>query len=492
MYPSTFKALCVAAIMLLSFQPGSATQAATVSASAKASENPPNILLIYVDDLGYGDLGSYGHGQIKTPHLDQLAREGVRLTNYYAPSALCSPSRAGLLTGRHPYRTGIDSWIPANSGKYLAQEEITLAELLKSAGYHNALIGKWHLNSNLGSAEEPQPQDQGFDYFYGHNAFQIPTNKNPTNLYRNRQALPAQTGYTADLYVDDAIRWLRLRKEAANKQPFFLMLSMAEPHTSIENPANWNARYRRFTQGTISPIESGLQAPPKSDLIPRGPGEYYANVSYMDYQIGRVLKTIKKLRLDQNTLILFASDNGPVTSQWINWWEVNAYGSTGGLRGRKHMIFEGGIKVPAIVKYPGHVKPGSESAELIVGTDFYTTLARFAHIDIPQDRSIDGIDVSAAFTGATLPPRNLLWALEGQDAPPFAWREANWKLVLDANHSVKALFDLTSDPLELFDLSNSETHRTIEMRRRFLEALSELKSDPLRRLAGQGPPKSKQ
>ena len=482
-----FKALCVAAILLAFCQPGLAAQASGHSRSSKASDTPPNILLIYVDDLGYGDLASYGHGQIKTPHLDQLAREGVRLTNYYAPSALCSPSRAGLLTGRHPYRTGIDSWIPANSGKYLAREEITLAELLKSAGYHSALIGKWHLNSDLGSTEEPQPLDQGFDYFYGHNAFQIPTNKNPTNLYRNRQALPAQTGYTADLYADDAIRWLRLRRDTANKQPFFLMLSMAEPHTSIENPANWNARYRRFTQGTISPIESGLAKPPKSRLIPRGPGEYYANVSYMDHQIGRVLKTIKKLRLEQNTLILFASDNGPVTSQWINWWEVNAYGSTGGLRGRKHMIFEGGIKVPAIVKYPGHVKPGSESAELIVGTDFYTTVARFAKVEIPQDRIIDGIDVSPALSGTTLPPRNLLWALEGQDAPPFAWREANWKLVLDANHSVKALFDLTSDPLELFNLSNSETHRTTEMRRRFLKALNDLKGDPLRHLAGQGP-----
>ena len=168
----------------------------------------PNILLIYVDDLGYGDLASFGHPVIKTPNLDALAAKGLRLTNYYAPSALCSPSRAGLLTGRHPYRTGIETWIPEDSGIYLHTEEVTLAEVLASVGYQTALIGKWHLNSDLGSAAEPQPGDQGFDYFYGHNAFQIPTNRNPTNLFRNGAALEMQEGYTAQLYADEAIAWL--------------------------------------------------------------------------------------------------------------------------------------------------------------------------------------------------------------------------------------------------------------------------------------------
>lgn len=173
-----------------------------------AAQSRPNMLLIYVDDLGYGDLGSFGHPVIQTPNLDRLAREGMTLTNYYAPSALCSPSRAGLLTGRIPYRTGIKSWIPEGSDIYLHAEEITLAEVLKSAGYATAIIGKWHLNSDLGSKDEPQPTDQGFDYFYGHNAFQIPTNHNPVNIYRNGELLEAQEaqeGYTADLYADEAI-----------------------------------------------------------------------------------------------------------------------------------------------------------------------------------------------------------------------------------------------------------------------------------------------
>lgn len=165
----------------------------------------PNILLTYVDDLGYGDLASYGHPVIKTPNLDALAADGLKLTNYYAPSALCSPSRAGLLTGRNPYRTGIKSWIPEGSEIFLRSDEVTLAEVLKAAGYATAHIGKWHLNSDLGSDNEPQPTDQGFDYFYGHNAFQIPTNRNPTNLYRNGVALEVQEGYTAELYANEAI-----------------------------------------------------------------------------------------------------------------------------------------------------------------------------------------------------------------------------------------------------------------------------------------------
>ena len=255
----------------------------------------PNILLIYVDDLGYGDLGSYGHPVLKTPNIDALANDGLRLTNYYAPSALCSPSRAGLLTGRYPYRTGIKSWIPEGSDIYLHAGEITLAEILKSVGYATAHIGKWHLNSDLGSKTEPQPTDQGFDYFYGHNAFQIPTNRNPTNVFRNGVSLGMQNGYTADLYADESIAWLRDRDQ---EKPFFLYLSMAEPHTTFENPPEYNQMYADYTVGPIVPIESGSSAPPKEKLVPRGPGEYYANIAYMDAQLGRVLQALTDMDVD--------------------------------------------------------------------------------------------------------------------------------------------------------------------------------------------------
>ena len=423
----------------------------------------PNILLIYVDDLGYGDLGSYGHPVIQTPHLDELAASGVRLSNYYAPSALCSPSRAALLTGRHPYRTGIKSWIPHGSGVYLKDEEITLAEILAAQGYATALIGKWHLNSDLGSAKEPQPNDQGFDYFYGHNAFQIPTNKNPTNIFRNRVALPEQPGYTAELYANESIGWLTHHGE----RPFFLMLSMAEPHTTIENPPAYNQMYARFTRGDIVPIPSGEAEPPADKLIPRGPGEYYANITYMDAQIGRVLTWLAEHpAINDNTIVVFASDNGPVTSDWFQWWEVNAYGSTGGLRGRKHYLYEGGIKVPAIIRFPGKIKAGSQSDAVIIGTDLFTTLLAWAGAGVPSDRAIDGIDVGPALDGQPLPERDLFWALP-TDAPfEFVMRRGPWKLLIDQAQQPYALYQLDTDPLELFDrLEQNPRQRDLLMER---------------------------
>ncbi|MCR9277146.1 MAG: sulfatase-like hydrolase/transferase [Pseudomonadaceae bacterium] len=419
-----------------------------LGAQLVAAAEKPNIVLITVDDLGYGDLGVYGHPVIESPNLDQLANDGMRLTQYYAPSGLCSPSRAGVLTGRTPYRTGIKSWIPEGSGIFLRSEEITLAELLKNEGYNTALIGKWHLNANLGSENEPQPMDQGFDNFYGHNAFQIPTNRNPTNIYRGREKLPPQEGYTADLYADASIEWL---SEQSADTPFFLYLSMAEPHTTIENPADFNALYKRFTNGPIVPIPSGEAEPPKGKLIPRGPGEYYANITYMDHQLGRVLDQIDNLGFTDNTVVVFVSDNGPVTSDWIHWWEVNAYGSTGGLRGRKHGLYEGGIRVPAIVRYPGMVDAGSSSSEAIIGMDLYVTLAEIAGAKVPDDRILDGINVSDAWQGKALEERTLFWALDSVSDLEYAVRRGHWKLLLDRRGQARELYHLEQDPLELFD-----------------------------------------
>lgn len=420
---------------------------------AASLADPPNILLIYVDDLGFGDLGSYGHPVIRTPNIDALARDGMTFTNYYAPSALCSPSRAGLLTGRTPYRTGIKSWIPEDSGVFLGDEEITLAEVLKAEGYATALVGKWHLNSDLGSEDEPQPTDQGFDYFYGHNAFQVPTNRNPANVYRGRELLPPQEGYTAQLYVDEAIDWLERKDQ---RQPFFLFLSMAEPHTPIENPDEYNAMYGQYTKGPIVPIPSGGPEIPVDLLVARGPGEYYANITYMDAQLGRLLEWLDREGLADNTVVVFTSDNGPVTSDWINWWEVNAYGSTGGYRGRKHYLYEGGIRVPAIVRYPALVEAGSNSDELVIGTDLFVTLARLGGGTVPDDRPIDGIDVRTVLSGGSLEQRTVFWALDSVLDLEFAIRRGDWKLFIDREGNPRALYDLATDPLEFFDHSASE------------------------------------
>ncbi len=437
----------------------------------------PNILLIYVDDLGYGDLGSYGHPVIQTPNIDRLARNGMMLTNYYAPSALCSPSRAGLLTGRIPYRTGIKSWIPEGTEIYLHDEEITLAEVLKSAGYSTAIIGKWHLNSDLGSKSEPQPTDQGFDYAYGHNAFQVPTNRNPTNIYRNGELLEAQQGYTADLYADEAIAWLQQQESAI---PFFLYLSMAEPHTTFENPAAFNQMYADYTNGEIVPIPSGLDRVPTETLVPRGPGEYYANITYMDAQLGRVLNELEENGAKENTIIVFTSDNGPVTSQWLQWFEVNAHGSTGGYRGRKHFLYEGGIKVPAIVSYPGVVEPGSSSDEPLVGMDFFVTLAELGKGTVPADRPIDGISIAPLFRGDELPTRQMFWALESMSELEYVVREGAWKLMLDRNQQPKELYNLSDDPLEFFNLITDEENRSRHLQNVFEEYIASIENDPLR------------
>jgi len=441
------------------------------------AQTRPNILLIYVDDLGYGDLGSFGHPVIQTPNIDRLASEGMTLTNYYAPSALCSPSRAGLLTGRIPYRTGIKSWIPEGTDIYLHDEEITLAEVLKSAGYATAIVGKWHLNSDLGSKDEPQPSDQGFDYFYGHNAFQIPTNRNPINIYRNGELLEAQQGYTADLYADEAIAWLQKQDSAT---PFFLYLSMAEPHTTFENPAAYNQMYADYTDGEIIPIPSGLDRIPTETLKPRGPGEYYANITYMDAQLGRVFAELEHSGAKKNTIIVFTSDNGPVTSQWLQWFEVNAHGSTGGYRGRKHFLYEGGIKVPAIISYPGVIEPGSISDQLLVGMDFFVTLAELGKGAVPDDRPIDGISIEPLFGGHELPTRQMFWALDSMSELEYAVREGAWKLMLDRNQEPKELYDLSNDPLEFFNLITDENEKAQHLLTIYNEYIDSIEHDPLR------------
>jgi arylsulfatase A-like enzyme len=453
-----------------------------LSASLQAAERP-NILLVYVDDLGYGDLGSYGHPVIQTPNIDSLARDGMRFTSNYSPSALCSPSRAGLLTGRTPYRTGIKSWIPEDSGIYLRDAEVTLAEVLRDAGYSTAHIGKWHLNSDLASDAEPQPTEQGFDYYYGHNAYQLPHNHNPTNIFRGKTALPTQPGYTADLYADEAIAWLESHD---HDRPFFLYLSMAEPHTSFANPPEYNEMYAQYTQGKVVPIPNGLAEPPKAMLIPRGPGEYYANITYMDAQVGRVFDWLRDHGMYDNTVVVFSSDNGPVTSNWINWWEVNAYGDSGGFRGRKHFLYEGGIRVPAIIRYPGTVDAGTVSDSPVIGMDWFVTLAEIGGGDIPDDRDIDGIDISPIFDGEALADRSLFWALNAASDLEFAVRQGPWKLFLDKERRPAELYNLDEDPLELFNLIGTQPQQVAALLAVFGAHMEAIEADRLRPDTDQG------
>ncbi|MBX2875827.1 MAG: sulfatase-like hydrolase/transferase [Saprospiraceae bacterium] len=433
----------------------------------------PNVVFILADDLGYGDLAGYGHRHIATPHLDRLAQEGLKLTQFYSPSPLCSPARAGFLTGRTPYRTGIKSWIPQGEDIYLHQEELTLASLLKQHGYQTFLSGKWHLNGGLEDDQHPQPDDHGFDKWLALHGFATPNHQNPNNFYEDGKALGQTEGFAAEIAVDKAIEYIDDRND---QNPFFLFLSLAEPHSEIASPDEFNERYQEFTEGEID----------LEQLENRGPGEYYANVTHMDFQIGRLLRKIKDLQLDENTIVIFTSDNGPVTTDWRNWWEVNMYGETGGLRGRKGDLYEGGLRVPCLIRYPKTISPATVSEEPTHGYDLLPTLCSLLDIPLPKNRPIDGVDISPLFQQAPLERKEpLFWAFRtalGNQAEVYhyAVRWNQWKMIATASLDKTLLYDLEEDPYETRELSKQYPEVVSKLKAFIQTKKISIANDPLR------------
>lgn len=422
--------------------------------AAEASQ--PNILLIYVDDLGYGDTAVYGHPVVETPNIDQLAAEGVRFTQFYAPSALCSPSRAGVLTGRTPYRTGIESWIPDNSDVALNRDEVTLAAMLKDVGYRTAVIGKWHLNGGLGMTDVPQPSDFGFDYQYGLGAW-VKNEKAeaagdgklfPDNMYRNNQPVGETSDFSAALVSDEAINWIG----KLHTQPFFLFLTYSEVHTPVASPEPYIEQYQQFL------TDEARQHPDLyymnwSERPARGWGEYYANISYLDAQMGRVLQHLKESGLAENTLIIFSSDNGPVTRDARERWELNMAGETGGYRGKKRYLFEGGIRVPGIFTWPGNFPAGAVIDDAATALDVMPTLAEILDLQLPTDRIIDGRSITGLLdedpeTGL-IRDEVFYWSLPTPDGMEYAVREGPWKMILDPDGEPAYLFNLDKDRFEV-------------------------------------------
>ncbi len=442
------------------------------------AQSPPNVLLIYADDLGYGDLGSYGHPTLNTPNLDRLAAEGIRFTDYYSPSPLCSPSRASLLTGRVHYRTGVETWIPPETDVQLGPAEITLATLLKGAGYQTAMTGKWHLNGGLDIEAHAQPDDHGFDHWLALHGWPVPHNRNPRNFFRNGEALGEIAGYTGQIVVDEAITWLGRRDE---EQPFFLYVPLVEPHSTIANPDQYNAMYSEYTRGEPDPFENGLPAPP-DNVDARGPGEYWANITYMDHQIGRLLAELDRLGVADETFVFFASDNGAVTTDWRRWWEVNIYGSTGGFRGRKHDLYEGGIRVPAIARWPGRVAPGSVTDAPVVGYDLLPTIAAIVGVGVPTDRRIDGEDLTALLRGEDWQrERPIYWEFDDDQGFHYALRDGDWKMLADRALQRVELYDLATSRFEVFDVAAQEPERTGQMVDTIRRMAAEVEADPISR-----------
>lgn len=331
--------------------------------------NLPNVIIIVADDLGYGDLGSYNNKIIKTKSLDKLASEGIKMTNCYSTSPMCSPARAGILTGRSPYRTGVYDWIAPDSTMYLPKKEITIAKLLKKKGYQTSSIGKWHLNGKFNTTTQPQPNDHGFDYWFG--CQYSLKHFNPEGFYTN--GIPNSTkGFACDIVADEAINWLEdIRKPNI---PFFQYICFLEPHEPIMSPSKLTASY----------IKHGKKA------------EYYANVQNLDQAIGRLIQKLDALKLSENTLVIFTSDNGP--AQYTpNGYFNKSHGSAGPLKGYKRHMFEGGIRVPGIFRWLGKISPNQIIDTPISNTDFLPTICKLARISLPTDRTIDGTDISPIF-----------------------------------------------------------------------------------------------
>ena len=412
-------------------------RAAVAPANAPGlSASRPNIVLILCDDLGYGDLGCFGSDIIKTPNLDRLAAEGLKLTHCYASAPVCSPSRAGLMTGKTPYRLGIRDWIPPRSGIFLRTNEVTVAKLLKSAGYRTGLSGKWHLNSRV-DGSEPTPGDHGFDHWLMTQNNAEPNHQDPVNFIRNGQALGPQKGHATTLVTDEAIRFIADSKT----QPFFLYLAYHAPHETIETPEEWTKPYAHF-------------ADPHRKF-------YYGSVSLVDHEVGRLVRELETRGLRENTLVIFTSDNGPETLTRYR-TAFRSHGSPGALRGMKLHVTEGGLRVPGIVSWPGRVKAGSVSSDPVNNTDFLPTLAALAGARLPQNSSLDGVSILPLLEGNKLRrPSPIYWEYEKSIGLPWtlALRDGPWKLLADAKLQQFALHNLETDPTEARDLAARHSGR---------------------------------
>jgi len=398
----------------------------------------PNIVIILCDDLGYGDVDSPA---LDLPNIRQMATDGMRLTNFYASSSVCSPSRAGLLTGRYPIRTLIT--IPLLStydmmnvvldviGYYsynvrgIPEDEVLLSEILSRVGYGTGLIGKWHLGGSAGHI----PNDRGFDSFYG---ALWSNDDQPYAIYRNREVelpAPADENELTHNFTLEAQKFITANKE----RPFLLYLAHAMPHYPVHASED-------FQDTSIA-------------------GRYGDAVQELDWGVGQVLATLEEHGLTDNTLVIFTSDNGP-------WWQ----GNPGFLRGRKLLTFEGGFRVPFIAKWPGVVPPGVTSDEMVVNFDLFTTIMNLAGAPLPQDRIIDGMDVLSVLKNETQSPRERFFYYDVRKL--VAVRYQHWKYRRRDRTDNAAfwplkqgpfLFDLKTDPNESYSLVENEPELTAQL-----------------------------
>ncbi|WP_339925604.1 sulfatase [uncultured Cyclobacterium sp.] len=358
----------------------------------------PNIVLLLADDLGYRDLSCYGSTQVNTPNLDNLAAKGMRFTDFYAGSAVCSPSRAALMTGRSSVRAGIYSWIHTSHKMHLVEKEFTTAELLKQAGYATAHIGKWHLGYDLeeSSGPGPNPGDQGFDHWIatGNNA--IPSHHNPENFVRNGLALGEVKGYSSHFLADEAIGWLEDRPK---DKPFFINLWFHEPHQKVAAPDGYLEKHQ----------DTNLPA-------------YYGSIENMDAAIGRVLTELEKQGLTSETLVVFMSDNGSYRG---------SNGSNGELTKGKTTLWEGGIRVPGIFSWPGVIAEGTIENQPAGVVDIFPTIKEIVEGEIDKNIVIDGSSLLPVFKEGKFERKKPLYWFYPPSRPVAVIRKDSWNLIAD-------------------------------------------------------------
>jgi arylsulfatase A len=406
----------------------------------------PNLILFLADDLGWGDLACFGHPVIKTPNLDAFAKQGVRLTQCYAASGVCSPSRSALLTGRTPHRNGVFTWIAEGSPLHLRTSEITLPKLLKGAGYATCHSGKWHLNGLFNNPAQPQPGDHGYDWWMATQNNAGPSHENPNNFVRNGQPVGQLEGYSAPLVVSEAVTWLKEKRDKT--KPFFLAVWTHEPHYPIKSDPKFKALY-----------------PDLADDVQR---EHHANVTQMDFAFGQLMKALDEQKLADSTFVFFTSDNGPEG----NGTTTPGRGSSGGLRDRKRSMHEGGIRVPGLARWPGKIPAGSVSDVPVIGSDVFPTMLGLAGVKPPAGRVLDGVDVLPALTGKAAKldrPQPLFWRLHMAPNSKIAMRVDDWKILANAELTEFELYNLKSDAAEATDLKSAEPQRFATLREQLLK-----------------------
>jgi arylsulfatase A-like enzyme len=409
---------------------------AIFSITAEAVEKP-NIIIFLADDLGYGDLGCYGSERFETPNIDALAAGGMRFTDFHSNGAVCSPTRAALLTGRYQQRTGISGVVTAANHRHTGLDlgETTFAEVLKPEGYRTALFGKWH----LGYKPEYNPIRQGFDEFIGYVSGNIDYHAHLDQTGREdwwkQEELMPEEGYATDLITNHTIDFIKRNKE----NPFLIYIAHEAPHYPFQGRLD-PPRYTREKGRTKDPVT--LKA-------------YKEMIEVMDENIGRVIHTINDMDLREKTFIFFFSDNGP-----------SSIGSAGPLRGKKGQIWEGGHRVPAIAYWSGRIKPGIVTNESAMGTDLFPTLAAISCASLPKDLTLDGINLLPhLIEGKPLTSRPLFWGIKNQ----LAVRLGQYKLITDDTFSSPLLYDLQID---LGEKNNIAAHHQ-EIVQRLLQLLKD-------------------